>query len=62
MVLTTSFVGHVLVMYCFVLGIAESKMCIEQQIMFLRDCNVVEWRRLLNGPHDFRISLQVCDV
>ena len=38
MALTTSFVGHVLVMYCFVLGIAESKICIEQQIMFLCDC------------------------
>ena len=38
MVLTTSFVGHVLVMYCLVLGIAESKICIEQQIMFLCDC------------------------
>ena len=25
-------------MYCFVLGIAESKICIEQQIMFLCDC------------------------
>ena len=30
--------GHVLVMYCFVLGIAESTICIEQQIMFLCDC------------------------
>ena len=37
-VLTTSFVGHVLVMYCSALGIAESKVCIEQQITFLCDC------------------------
>ena len=37
-VLTTSCVEHVLVMYCLVLGIAESKICIEQQIMFLCDC------------------------
>ena len=37
-VLTTSFVGRVLVMYCLVLGNAESKICIEQQIMFLCDC------------------------
>ena len=33
-----SFVGRVLVMYCLVVGIAESKICIEQQIMFLCDC------------------------
>ena len=33
-----SLVGRVLVMYCLVLGIAESKICIEQQIMFLCDC------------------------
>ena len=38
MVLTMSFVGRVLVMYCLVSGIAESKICIEQQIMFLCDC------------------------
>ena len=37
-VLTMSFVGRVLVMYCLGLGIAESKICIEQQIMFLCDC------------------------
>ena len=38
MVLTMSFVGRVLVMYCLDLGIAESKICIEQQIMFFCDC------------------------
>ena len=37
MVLTMSFVGRVLVMYCLVSGIAESKICIEEQIMFLCD-------------------------
>ena len=37
-VLTTNCVVRVLVMYCLVWGIAESKICIEQQIMFLCDC------------------------
>lgn len=37
-VFTTSVAGRVLVVYCFVLGIAESKICVEQQIMFLCDC------------------------
>ena len=37
-VLTTSFVGRVLVMSSFVWGIAESRIHIEQQIMFLCDC------------------------
>ena len=33
-----SFVRRVLVMYCLDLGIAESKICMKQQIMFLCDC------------------------